>query len=303
MNRIYGCLTGVLILSAALSPVYAKDLLGHSGTSASVKEICISSEQTNNEIEADLQRHLERMKSEDIAKGYLREEKTYAQEVSLVRGRLYHSTDKLIHDERKTTLLSYPVGSKVPCKKSLIDIESYTDTITRKGITFRVPKGAELKVFYVDENKIALQYKLEDIEYTIEMMPLDVDHPDSKDIENKVLVDKEYNFYHTLQVYWRIWGIFDELQNPTYSAVWNNGLPGMLVDSYNPDKKSNLLFAAYDGRYAVFNQLVYNPSTSPFTHEQLRNTIEYFDSNNNPEFKAKKHRLFPDERIIRIYEY
>ena len=42
---------------------------------------------------------------------------------------------------------------------------------------------------------------------------------------------------------------------------------------------------------------------SPFTHEQLRNTIEYFDSNNNPEFKAKKHRLFPDERIIRIYEY
>ena len=100
-----------------------------------------------------------------------------------------------------------------------------------------------------------------------------------------------------------MWGIFDELQNPTYSAVWNNGLPGMLVDSYNPDKKSNLLFAAYDGRYAVFNQLEYKPSTSPFTHEQLRNTIEYFDSNNNPEFKAKNHRLFPDERIIRIYEY
>ena len=23
----------------------------------------------------------------------------------------------------------------------------------------------------------------------------------------------------------------------------------------------------------------------------------------DPEFKAKKHRLFPDERIIRIYEY
>jgi len=97
---------------------------------------------------------------------------------------------------------------------------------------------------------------------------------------------------------------YGDLDMPTqYATVWNNGLPGMLVDSYNPDKKSNLLFAAYDGRYAVFNQLVYNPSTSPFTHEQLRNTIEYFDSNNNPEFKAKKHRLFPDERIIRIYEY
>lgn len=243
------------------------------------------------------------MRTEDIAKGYLSEEERYAQELSLIRGRLYHSTDKLIHDERKTSLLSYPVGSKVPCKKNLNDIDSYTDIITRKGMTFRIPKGAELKVFYVDENKIALQYKLGDIEYIIEIMPLDVDHPDSKDIENKVLVDKEYNFYHTLQVYWRLWGIFDELQNPTYSAVWNNGLPGMLVDSYNPDKTSNLLFAAYDGRYAVFNQLVYNPSTSPFTHEQLRNTIEYFDSNNNPVFKAKKHRLFPDERIIRIYEY
>ena len=291
------------MLSSVLSPVYAKNLVTHSGTSTSVKENCISSEQTNNEIKADLQRHLERMKSEDKVKGYLREEKTYAQELSLIRGRLYHSTDKLIHDERKTTLLSYPVGSKVPCKKSLNDLDSYTDTITRKGITFRVPKGAELKVFFVDENKIDLQYKLGDIEYIVAIMPLDVDHPDTKDIENKVLVDKDYNFYHPLQVYWRIWGIFDELYNPTYSAVWNNGLPGMLVDSYNPDKESNLVFAAYDGRYAVFNQLVYNPSTSPFTHEQLRNTIEYFDSNNNPEFKSKKHRLFPDERIIRIYEY
>ena len=303
MKRIYTCLAGVLILSTVLSPVYAKNLVGHSGTSASVKETCISSEQTNNEIEDDLQRHLERLKSEDIAKGYLRDEKTYAQEVSLIRGRLYHSTDKLIYDGKKTTLLSYPVGSKVPCKKSLNDMDSYTDTITRNGMTFRVPKGAAFKGVYISEKQTYLEYLLGDIEYSVAIMPLDVDHPDSKDIENKVLVDKEYNFYHTLQVYWRMWGIFDELYNPTYSAVWNNGLPGMLVDSYNPDEESHLLFAAYDGRYAVFNQLVYNPSTSPFTHEQLRNTIEYFDSNNNPEFKAKKHRLFPDERIIRIYEY
>lgn len=303
MKRIYSCLAGVLMLSAVLSPVYAKDLLGHSGTSASVKEICISSEQTNNEIEADLQRHLERLKSEDIAKGYLRDEKTYAQEVSLIQGRLYHSTDKLIHDEGKTTLLSYPVGSKVPCKKSLIDIDSYTDTITWKGITFRVPKGAELKIFYILDNSIYIEYEIGDIWYSIQIMPLDVEHPDTKDIENKVLVDKEYNFYHSLQIFWRIWGPFYEPKDTTYSAVWNNGLPGILVDSYNPDKKSKLQFVAYDGRYAVFNQLEYNPSTSPFTHEQLRNTIEYFDSNNNPEFKAKKHRLFPDERIIRIYEY
>ncbi|WP_314108801.1 hypothetical protein [uncultured Veillonella sp.] len=303
MKWIYTCLAGVLILSTVLSPVYAKDLVAHSGVSGGAKDKCVSSKQTNDNIEADLQRHLERLKSEDMAKGYLGDEKTYAQEVSLIRGRLYHSTDKLIHDERKTTLLSYPVGSKVPCKKSLNDIDSYTDTITRKGITFRVPKGAELKVFYIYENQIYLDYALGDIEYIVAIRPLDVDHPDTKDIENKALVDKEYNFYHPLQVYWRMWGIFDELQNPTYSAVWNNGLPGMLVDSYHPDEKSHLVFAAFDGRYAVFNQLVYNPSTSPFTHEQLRNTIEYFDSNNNPEYKDKKHRLFPDERIIRIYEY
>ena len=303
MKRICSCLAVVLMLSTVLLPVYAKDLVTHSGTSGGDKENCISNEETNNEIEADLQRHLERMKSEDIAKGYLRDAETYAQELSLIRGRLYHSTDKLIHDEKKTTLLSYPVGSKVYCKQSLNDIDTYTDAITRKGITFRVPKGAELKVFYIFENKFYLQYELGDIEYSVEITPLDVDHPDIKDIDNKVLVDKEYNFYHSLQVYWRIWGVIDESQNPTYSAVWNNGLPGILVDSYYPDKKSNLLFAAYDGRYAVFNQLTYNPSTSQFTHEQLRNTIEYFISNNNPEYKAKKHRLFPDERIIRIYEY
>lgn len=303
MKRIYACLAGVLMLSAVLSPVYAKDLVTHSGTSSGIEENCIGSEQTNNEIEADLQRHLERLKSEDIAKGYLRDEKTYAQEVSLIRGRLYHSTDKLIHDEKKTTFLSYPVGSKVPCKKSLEDIDSYTDTITRKGITFRVPKGAELKIFYILDNNIYIEYEIGDIWYSIQIMPLDVEHPDTKDIENKVLVDKEYNFYHSLQTFWRIWGPLYEPKDTTYSAVWNNNLPGILVDSYNPDKKSKLQFVAYDGRYAVFNQLEYNPSTSPFTHEQLRNTIEYFDSNNSPEFKSKKHRLFPDERIIRIYEY
>lgn len=303
MKRIYTCLAGVLILSTVLSPVYAKDLVAHSGASGGAKDKCVSSKQTNDNIEADLQRHLERLKSEDIAKGYLRDEKTYAQELSLIRGRLYHSTDKLIHNEKKTTLLSYPVGSKIPCKKSLNDIDSYTDTITRKGITFRVPKGAELKMFYILDNNIYIEYEIGDIWYSIQITPLDVDHPDTKDIENKVLVDKEYNFYHSLQTFWRIWGPLYEGKDTTYSAVWNNNLPGILVDSYNPDKKSKLQFVAYDGRYAVFNQLEYNPSTSPFTHEQLRNMIEYFDSNNNPEFKAKKHRLFPDERIIRIYEY
>ena len=276
MKRIYSYIAALLMLSLMASQVHAKEQVTQSDISGSAKEKCVSSEQTNDKIEADLQRHLERIKSEDIAKGYLREEKTYAQELSLIRGRLYHSTDKLIHNEKKTTLLSYPVGSKVPCKKNLNDIDSYTDIITRKGMTFRIPKGAELKMFYMLDNIIFIEYEIGDIWYSIQIIPLDVDHPDSKDIENKVLVDKEYNFYHTLQVYWRMWGIFDDLQNPTYSAVWNNGLPGMLVDSYNPDKKSNLLFAAYDGRYAVFNQLVYNPSTSPFTHEQLRNTIEYF---------------------------
>ena len=287
MKRIYSYIAALLMLSLMASQVHAKEQVTQGDISGSAKEKCVSSEQTNDKIEVDLQRHLERMKSEDIAKGYLREEKTYAEEVSLVRGRLYHSTDKLIHDEKKTTLLSYPVGRKVPCKKSLKDIDSYTDTITRKGMTFRIPKGAELKMFYMLDNNIFIVYEIGDIWYSIQIIPLDVDHPDSKDIENKVLVDKEYNFYHTLQVYWRMWGIFDELQNPTYSAVWNNGLPGMLVDSYKPDKKSNLLFAAYDGRYAVFNQLVYNPSTSPFTHEQLRNTIEYFDSNNNQSLRLK----------------
>lgn len=303
MKRICSCLAGVLVLSAVLSTVYAKDLVTHGGTSSGAKEKCISNEKTNNEVEADLQRHLERMKSEDIAKGYLRDDETYAQELSLIRGRLYHSTDKLIHNEKKTTLLSYPVGSKVPCKKNLNDIDSYTDTITRKGMTFRIPKGAELKMFYMLDNIIFIEYEIGDIWYSIQITPLDVDYPDSKDIENKVLVDKEYNFYHSLQTYWRIWGPYYEPNDTTYSAVWNNGLPGMLVDSYHPDKKSRLQFVTYDGRYAVFNQLEYKPSTSPFTHEQLRNTIEYFDSNNNPEFKAKKHRLFPDERIIRIYEY
>ena len=99
MKRIYSYLAALLMLSLMASQVHAKEQVTQGDISGSAKEKCVSSEQTNDKIEADLQRHLERMKSEDIAKGYLREEKTYAEEVSLVRGRLYHSTDKLIHDE------------------------------------------------------------------------------------------------------------------------------------------------------------------------------------------------------------
>ena len=142
------------------SQVHAKEQVTQSDISGSAKEKCVSSEQTNDKIEADLQRHLERMRTEDIAKGYLREEEGYAQELSLIRGRLYHSTDKLIHNEKKTTLLSYPVGSKVPCKKNLNDIDSYTDTITRKGMTFRIPKDAELKMFYMLDNIIFIEYEI-----------------------------------------------------------------------------------------------------------------------------------------------
>ena len=176
MKRIYSYIAALLMLSLMASQVHAKEQVTQGDISGSAKEKCVSSEQTNDKIEADLQRHLERMKAEDIAKGYLREEKTYAEEVSLVRGRLYHSTDKLIHDEKKTTLLSYPVGRKVPCKKSLKDIDSYTDTITRKGMTFRIPKGAELKMFYMLDNNIFIEYEIGDIWYSIQIIPLDVDH-------------------------------------------------------------------------------------------------------------------------------
>ena len=87
MKRIYSYIAALLMLSLMASQVHAKEPVTQSDISGSAKEKCVSSEQTNDKIEADLQRHLERMKSEDIAKGYLREEKTYAEEVSLVRGR------------------------------------------------------------------------------------------------------------------------------------------------------------------------------------------------------------------------
>lgn len=78
MKRIYSYLAALLMLSLMVSQVHAKEQVTQNDIFGSAKEKCVSSEQTNDKIEADLQKHLERMKSEDIAKGYLREEKTYA---------------------------------------------------------------------------------------------------------------------------------------------------------------------------------------------------------------------------------
>lgn len=88
MKRIYSYLATLLMLSLMALQVHAKEQITQSDISGSAKEKCVSSEQTNDNIEADLQRHLERMRTEDIAKGYLREEETYAQELSLIRGEI-----------------------------------------------------------------------------------------------------------------------------------------------------------------------------------------------------------------------
>ena len=49
------------------SQVHAKEQVTQSDISGSAKEKCVSSEQTNDKIEADLQRHLERMRTEDLS--------------------------------------------------------------------------------------------------------------------------------------------------------------------------------------------------------------------------------------------
>ena len=69
---------------------------------------------------------------------------------------------------------------------------------------------------------------------------------------------------------------YNDLETPTqYAVVWNNGIPGSLVDAYKPNHESYLRHVMKDSVYYYSYRINYDESKTSYTHKQLRDMIEY----------------------------
>ena len=74
---------------------------------------------------------------------------------------------------------------------------------------------------------------------------------------------------------------YGDLEAPTqYATVWNNGLPGFLIDRYKPNGESFLRHFTKDSEYYYSYRIDYDESKSLYKHKQLRDMVEYIGFDN-----------------------
>ena len=153
----------------------------------------------------------------------------------------------------------------IPSIRSLDGMDQYSESINWDNLMYRIPKGLILK------NKKNLKDSAEAREYHGSGVLLVV-------TRKPIKVDDKYSY-----------SFFDEIkavkaekpfpiETPVQSAtVWNNGIPSFLVDHYQPGKKSVMYRFLRDDKNIYIMVLLYRDGSAPYSHIQMRNTLEYSD--------------------------
>ena len=169
----------------------------------------------------------------------------------------------------------------VPTVKDIRSVNRYSQVITYGHTMYRILNGSELVEMRQDGDTTFWIYQWGDIQETISITT----HPST--------LNGDYSFRKPLYGYFRMSDTPKIPENIGYAVVWNQGLPGYLIDSYDPKGASLMQFTGYDGHSLLVHTIRYNPSTSFYTHVELRDMIECFDSTNAGEFRYQTHRIFP----------
>ncbi len=81
---------------------------------------------------------------------------------------------------------------------------------------------------------------------------------------------------------------YGDLEAPTqYATVWNNGLPGFLIDRYKHNGESFLRHFTKDSEYYYSYRIDYDESKSLYKHKQLRDMVEYVSFDNSESLRKK----------------
>lgn len=173
----------------------------------------------------------------------------------------------------------------IPSIHSLDDMDQYSESINWDNLMYRIPKGLTLMAQKSLKDSAELRdYRGAGIRFVVAKKPIKV--------KDKYM----YSFFNELVE------IKPERQiigdTPIQAAsIWNNGVPSLLVDNYQPGKKSIMYRFLYDDKNVYIMSLVYADGAIPYSHIQLRNTLEYSDFANVETLRNKVIRIQSQERM------
>ena len=173
----------------------------------------------------------------------------------------------------------------IPSIHSLDDMDQYSESINWDNLMYRIPKGLKLIAQKSLTDSIEIRdYRGVDIRFVVSKKPVKV--------EDKYM----YSFLNELVEVKPERQIIGDA--PIQAAsVWNNGVPSLLVDNYQPGKKSIMHRFLYDDKNVYIMSLVYTDGAIPYSHIQLRNTVEYSDFANVETLRNKVIRIQSQERM------
>ena len=173
----------------------------------------------------------------------------------------------------------------IPSIRSLDDLDYYSESISWDNLMYRIPKGLKLTAqkSLKDSAKIR-DYRGLGMQLVVAKKPVKVDDKYIYSFINEISEVKPES---------QIIG-----DAPIQAAsVWNNGVPSLLVDNYQPGKPSIMYRFLRDDKNVYIMSLVYADGAVPYSHIQLRNTVEYSDFANIETLRNKVIRMQSREKM------
>ena len=173
----------------------------------------------------------------------------------------------------------------IPSIRSLDDLDHYSESISWDNLMYRIPKGLKLTAQKTLKDSAKIRdYRGLGMQLVVAKEPVKVDDKYIYSFINEISEVKPES---------QIIG-----DAPIQSAsVWNNGVPSLLVDNYQPGKKSLMYRFLRDDKNIYIMSLVYTDGAVPYSHIQLRNTVEYSDFANIETLRNKVIRMQSREKM------
>ena len=180
---------------------------------------------------------------------------------------LYPRATKLVTSKDINTIMANYVLLSI---HSLQDLNDYSRVENYKKYSFRVPKTA------VKENNPNV--KIDGVTFTVD-----------KDIRQQILIDPANNLEKGIFSSFDEIDLLHKLDNKTaeffgfpgspkitkgsHSFVWNDGMPGLLLDLELDNRQGILMFITYDDSFKYQNSIHYPLDNGAYTKVQLRKLI------------------------------
>ena len=173
----------------------------------------------------------------------------------------------------------------IPSIRSLDDLDHYSESISWDNLMYRIPKGLKLTAQKSLKDSAEIRdYRGFGMQLVVAKKPVKVDDKYIYSFINEISEVKPES---------QIIG-----DAPIQSAsVWNNGVPSLLVDNYQPGKKSLMYRFLRDDKNIYIMSLVYTDGAVPYSHIQLRNIVEYSDFANIETLRNKVIRMQSREKM------